>query len=217
MPNQPRGDYEGAWHHVHNRGVDRQPIFFDIEDRRTFLNYVASACERYEVEVHAYALMTNHFHFLMHSPGAGLGRTMQLAMSRFTKWFNHKYGRSGSLFGKSYSSDPLEDEAGILEVSRYVHNNPVEAHMVSDPADHPWSSQAAYDGAAPRPPWLHCEVLLAVYNNNRSRYGKFVREKSKKRATYNPNTPRATRLSGKFLAMLEAMRHGPGPPEALAS
>jgi REP element-mobilizing transposase RayT len=213
MPNPPRGEHPGAWFHVYNRGVEKRDIFLSDVDRQHFLMLLAKAAKRYGTEIHAYVLMTNHFHVLFHTPEPALGRTMQLAMSQYAKWFNRRHKRKGALFESKYGSEPIENAAGVLEVSRYIHDNPVKAAMVANAADYAWSSYRAYTDRAPAPPWLHLKVLIAEVGGSGGRYATFVAEPPPANvAPYDPDTPRSSRLTDAFLSFLGSLHSGPDPP-----
>ena len=105
MPRPHRIEYEGAWHHVINRGVAQQPIFENDADRRLFLRLLCDASSDHGVEIHGYCLMGNHYHLLMCTPHANLGTAMKALSERYTQAYNRKYGRDGPLFrGRSWST-----------------------------------------------------------------------------------------------------------------
>ena len=161
MPRQPRLQYAGAWHHVMNRGASHQATFRDPDDRRLFLEYLADSVARFEIEVHGYCLMTNHYHLLVRTPEPCLNRAMQHLGSRYTAAFNRRHGNDGALFRGRYKSLLIESERYALAVSRYIHRNPISlgvAHL----ADHPWSSYPAYLGDRPPPGFLETATLLEL-------------------------------------------------------
>ncbi len=163
MPRPLRFDYEGAWHHVMNRGRDGASIFADDIDRMVFLHELTEAAAGHGTEVHAYCLMGNHVHLLVRSEHGRLAGMMQQLAGRFTQRFNARHCRDGALFRGRYRSVLIEQEAQLLCVSRYIHLNPVVAHLATRPEDWPWSSAAAYLGCAERPGWLATGEILSMF------------------------------------------------------
>ena len=90
MPRPLRIEYEGAWYHVMNRGVNRQNIFFNSKHNELFLKLLEEISIKFHVEVHSYCLMNNHYHLLLHTPLANLGRAMRHLDGLYTQQFNRK-------------------------------------------------------------------------------------------------------------------------------
>jgi putative transposase len=176
MPRPLRTDFPGAWHHVMNRGADHREIFEHDVDYDIFLDSLALASDRSNLEVHAYCLMTNHFHLLVRSLEGQLAGGMQFLIGRFTRLINLRVGRDGSLFRGRYASVLVGSDAHLVQVCRYIHLNPVAARMTSRPEAWPWSSAAAYSGAAQPAPWLKTEFVLELFGtgDRMSAYRDFV-------------------------------------------
>jgi putative transposase len=177
MPRRLRMDFEGAWHHVMNRGIDRTRIF-DEDVTRIFLCELRDACAFHQVEVHAYCVLPNHFHLLLHTPEAGLSMAMQRMSGRFTQAVNRLRQRDGPLFKGRFRSIDIEDDAHLVRVSQYIHLNPVEAGLAAAPEDWSWSSAALYLGLAAKPEWLHTGALLAMFGTAcpERAYAEYLRE-----------------------------------------
>ena len=178
MPRSPRLDYPGAWHHVFNRGVDHGAIFRTDGDRAYFLRCLSEASEKHAVEVHAYCLMSNHYHLLLRSQTGQLSRAMQMLSSFYTQGANLHLGRDGPIFRGRYQAVLITTDAQFLTVSRYIHLNPVQAGLIDSAADWPWSSLAAYYGGR-RPLWLNRAYTLALFSGNgseQSRYMEFIED-----------------------------------------
>jgi putative transposase len=141
MARRPRLFIPGAAEHVIQRGNNRRDIFRVASDYHAFLYVLREAAEKYLVDVHAYALMTNHVH-LMVTPrsSTALPRTMQAVGRRYVKYFNGQYARSGGLFDGRYRSLAIDTEKYWFTCMRYIELNPVRAGMVASPADYPWTS-----------------------------------------------------------------------------
>ena len=104
MPRKKREWYEGACYHVMGRGNRHCAIYKDKEDYVTFLNLVASVKARYPFTLHAYCLMTNHFHLLITTSNDSIWKIMQPIMNHYARTFNQKNGLDGHLFDSRYAS-----------------------------------------------------------------------------------------------------------------
>jgi REP element-mobilizing transposase RayT len=175
MPRSLREDHAGAWHHVMNRGVNRATVFCNVHDRDLFLRCVATAGDRYSLQVHAYCLMSNHFHLLLRSEGGHLSDGMRFLSARFTQILNYRGGRDGPIFRGRFASVMIRSEAHLLCTSRYIHRNPVEAGLIAKPEEWPWSSAGAYLGVRPALTWLRTDTLLDMFGvAGRSGYRSFL-------------------------------------------
>lgn len=147
MPRPLREDYAGAWHHVMNRGADHRDVFQHEVDCEVFLDSLTEAARRAGLEVHAYCMMTNHFHLLLRSLDGNLASGMQFLAGRFTRLINVRNGRDGPLFRGRYASVPVESDAHVVQVCRYIHLNPVVAGLTPRAEAWRWSSAGAYSGS----------------------------------------------------------------------
>jgi putative transposase len=160
MPRSPRIDFDGAWHHVMNRGAGQDTIFTDTLDRVIFLELLAEAAATNSMAIHAYCLMGNHFHLLLENLGGSVSSTMKELTSRFTRRRNARSGRDGPVFRGRYRSVAVLTDAHRLMVSRYIHLNPVSGGLCAKAQDWHWSSARAYLATGPAPAWLTTAVLL---------------------------------------------------------
>lgn len=176
MPRLPRTDFPGAWHHVMNRGAGRNRVFSNSVDAENLLDCLGEATSRYAVEIHAYCLMGNHFHLLVHSRAGRLSEFVRFALGRFSRKKNKRDGTDGPLFRGRFTSKLIEGESQLLECSRYIHLNPVRAGLVSKPEDWLWSSAKAYLGSGNSPNWLIAQEMLAMFGrlNAERRYEEFL-------------------------------------------
>ncbi|MBR4345139.1 MAG: transposase [Lachnospiraceae bacterium] len=140
MARQKRIWYPGAIYHVMSRGNRRTAIFQDYGDYLHFLEVMKTIKEKYPFKVHSLCLMTNHFHMAIETISTELWRIMQKLLSLYAEEFNHKHSFTGHLFEGRYTACIIEDERYFLEVSRYIHLNPVKAKMVREPLDYEYSS-----------------------------------------------------------------------------
>lgn len=196
--NKPRGEHHGAFHHVFNKVIAGVLLGLCDEDFQVALAMLGEAAEKYGGKIHGFAFMDNHIHILVETPEPNLGKIMQHFKSRFTKWYNRKYNRRGSLFCEPYNNELIESTAQLKQVLRYIHNNPVKAGMVDQPEDHPWSSMAAYLGKAVRPPWLVVDFFLEMFQGRKGlrRFTSNLWPES----PWDPHSPRLSRYSSEFMA-----------------
>jgi putative transposase len=141
MPRPARLILPGQAHHVIQRGNNRQAIFFDDRDRRLFLAMLRDALAAHGCTLHAYVLMTNHFHLLTTpADGPGIGHLMQSLGRRYVGHVNRTQTRTGTLWEGRFRSTILDTEHYVMACYRYIEANPVRAGMVARPEEHPWSS-----------------------------------------------------------------------------
>jgi REP element-mobilizing transposase RayT len=179
----------GGWYHLTARGNERQAIYRDERDRRHFCELLAEMTDRFRVVLHAYVLMENHYHLLVHLREANLSRALQWLNVSYSVWFNRRHGRCGHLFQGRFKSVWVSPEEWGLGLSRYLHLNPVrvgqwglnkaqrqrrragagpapEARLVQERIaylrQYRWSSYRAYIGLAAQPAWLACEEVLQL-------------------------------------------------------
>ena len=156
-----------AFHHVVNRGVDRQDVFDTPEDRMLFEHFVERATERSEVEFHSYAWMSNHFHALVHDPTGRLHEAMRELQGRYAQAFNQRVDRTGPLWEPRFWSTPIRDEGQLLQTIRYIHRNPLDIAGTDGLIDYPYSSLAVYCGARAKPRWLTTDRFAPMLDPER--------------------------------------------------
>lgn len=139
-----RIEYPGAVYHVICRGNNRQAVYRDDQDRKRYLEKLSLYCEQKEVELLGYCLLSNHAHLLLETPKGNLSKTMQPFQTSYTVYFNKRHRRSGHVFEQRYKALLVDKDNYLLEVSRYIHLNPVAAMIVERPQDYRWSSYGAY-------------------------------------------------------------------------
>jgi putative transposase len=155
-----RIQYPGAWYHVMNRGLNHRRIFHNVIQRHMFLKLLDDIHNRYHIQTHAYCLMDNHYHLLLHTPEGNLSRAMRHLDGLYTQQFNRQENRDGPLFRGRYKAILIEAENYGLELTRYIHLNPVSANICSNPEDYIWSSYNAYLHSSKKPKWLYCNEML---------------------------------------------------------
>ena len=195
-----RVDVEGGWYHLTARGTERRAIFHDDRDHEHFLELLEELSGRYEVQIHAYALMGNHYHLLLRTPRANASAAIQWLNVSYSVWYNRRRDRVGHVFQGRFAS-VLVDGGGswALNASAYIHLNPIrtarfglgkrankaEAQGLVAPSieelksrlrvlrEYRWSSFRAYAGYGPTPAWLRTGKLLGRAGG-RTKYRRYV-------------------------------------------
>ena len=173
-----RLEYPGAFYHVTSRGNEQKEIFKSQRDREKFLSYLESAGERYGAVIHAYCLMSNHYHLLLETPSGNLSQIMRHLNGAYTTYFNIKRKRAGHLFQGRFKAILVDADTYALELSRYIHLNPVRAGIVTHPEDFAWSSHRYFIGNNEAPSWLKTDFILRQFGptaaDARKKYEAFV-------------------------------------------
>jgi len=139
-----RIEYDGAFYHVTARGNERKEIFHTKKDYERFKDYIMGAKEKYDFLLHVYVLMTNHYHLIIETPKANLNKIMHYINGSYTTYFNRNQGRNGHLFQGRYKAILIDVDRYLLELSRYLHLNPVRAGLVKRPEEYGYSSYRSY-------------------------------------------------------------------------
>ncbi|MSR64597.1 MAG: hypothetical protein EXS18_02320 [Verrucomicrobiae bacterium] len=184
-----RIDVAGGWYHVTARGNERRNIFRDDRDRHHLLELLGALPTRFGLRIHAYVLMSNHYHLLLETTEVNLSAAMQWFSVSYSVWFNRRHGRVGHLFQGRFKAILVERDEWGAELSRYIHLNPVrvrrygldkgrqrekragvgakaEAKLVAARIEelrgYRWSSYRAYAGWEKPPSWLETASVLAL-------------------------------------------------------
>lgn len=159
-----RIEFEGAYYHILSRGNERRDIFLCEEDRSLFLDTIGELAERFEIDLFSYVLMPNHYHLLLRTRRANLSRAMQWFAGTYTRRFNNRNGRSGHLFQGRFKSMLVENDAYLLQLSCYIHRNPLRAGLVQRLVDYRWSSYRAYAYGQKPADWLATGLILKQFD-----------------------------------------------------
>lgn len=173
-----RAEYEGAVYHILSRGNRAEFIFEEDSEKESFLQILQRAVEKYGTELYAYCIMGNHYHLLVGVPYGILSKVMHAVQSSYGTYLQRERGWIGHVFAGRYKSLCVEKEGYLLELSRYIHLNPVRAKIVKKPEDYKWSSYRFYVGKEKKPKWLNVGWLLEEYGTSpataQRRYREFV-------------------------------------------
>jgi putative transposase len=156
--------------HIVQRGVNRCAIFMDDDDRHHFRHLLREACGKHGVAIHAFVLMDNHVHLLLSAVEIqSISRAMRLAGSSYVQAFNHRHGRTGTLWQGRFKSSLVDTENYLLTALRYIELNPVRAALVAAPEEYRWSSVHTHLARARDPLLTPHALYLALGANEAER------------------------------------------------
>ncbi|MFC1824666.1 transposase [Thermodesulfobacteriota bacterium] len=164
------------------RCIDGVKLFRIKKDREDFLERLAQLCRNDTMRVYAWALMSNHFHLLVRTGNQPLSRNMRKLLTGYVVNYNRRHKRYGHLFQNRYKSIVCEDDPYLLELTRYIHLNPLRAGIVKklmDLREYPWCGHSGIVGIVKRE-WQDRDTVLAYFGKYRKRaiekYERFVEE-----------------------------------------
>ncbi len=170
-----RIQYPGAVYHVTNRGNEQKDIFKDDVDRAQFLEILAKSIETYDIRLHSFVMMSNHFHLLVETPLGNLGDFMRHFNITYTSHFNRRHQRTGHLYQGRYKSLLIDQDNYFSKVSRYIHLNPVRISSmknkkIEDQLDYlwqyKWSSLPGFIKLKARYSMISYEYMLEEYGGD---------------------------------------------------
>ena len=182
MPRQPRLDAPGTLHHVMGRGIEGRKIFRRDADREDLLSRLGELCQEGSLAVYAWALMENHFHLLLRTGHQPLSKSMRKLLTGYVINFNRRHKRYGHLFQNRYKSIVCEEDPYLLELTRYIHLNPVRGGVVQDVkalSEYPWTGYSVLMDRVKRD-WQETDSVLAYFGKRkklaRRGYEEFVKD-----------------------------------------
>jgi REP element-mobilizing transposase RayT len=146
-----------------SRGNLKADIFYDDVDRKMMLDAIGEFSDRFEIDIFAYVLMNNHYHLLVRTNLANLKKAMHWLGTTYTQRFNFRHDRNGHLFQGRYKSIIVENDTYLIQLSYYIHRNPLRASMVKRLADYRWSSYRFYAYGRKAPEWLSTDLILSQH------------------------------------------------------
>jgi REP element-mobilizing transposase RayT len=155
-----------TWYHLVNRGLDGSSLFPTPEARDRFVSALERIAYRFVIELHAYCVMETHYHVLARAEEAELRRAFDALNTE------------SALMTDTARVLPMRFGRHLLQVTRYIHRNPVEAGLVRMPGDWRWSSYRAYVDPLHTPPWLCVSAVAGCLGSIgvRQRYRRYVEE-----------------------------------------
>jgi putative transposase len=161
-----------------SRGDDRKKVYTMPRDYGRFMDYVMKAKARYHFYLYAYCLMANHFHLLVETLLPNISKIMHYIKGSYTTYYNIQHRRTGHLFQGRFKSIVVDKDAYFVELTRYIHLNPVYAGTVPDPGAYQWSSYQGYLGK--KNEYLDKDEMKQYLGMTREQYRGFVRDGIKK-------------------------------------
>ncbi|MCL6610826.1 MAG: transposase [Peptococcaceae bacterium] len=170
MPRKARQKSKTGIYHIIMRGINRQDIFHDDEDRIRFLETLCRVSVESNAEVLGYCLMSNHVHLLIKEGGSGISHVMKRLGTSYAYWYNWKHEHTGHVFQDRFKSECVENDTYLITVIRYIHRNPVKAKLVLKPDDYYWSSCRIYYGVGENPPGLtQTQLILGLFDEQKEK------------------------------------------------
>jgi REP element-mobilizing transposase RayT len=139
-----REEYKGGIYHVIARGNNKEYIFKESIDKGYFIKQIKETVEGMGYLVYGFVLMDNHYHIIIQTLDKKLQGIMHQINNKYSKYFNSKYERVGHVFQGRYKAILVQDERHLIGLLRYVHQNPVVAHICKTVEEYKWSSDIFY-------------------------------------------------------------------------
>ncbi|WP_373665316.1 hypothetical protein SPSIL_038170 [Sporomusa silvacetica DSM 10669] len=166
MPRQAREKSESGIYHLMLRGINKQNIFEDEEDKKRFLETLEYYRRKSGYLLYGYCLMDNHIHLLIKEKNESISELIKRISSSYVYWYNQKYERCGHLFQERFKSEAVETEEYFLVVLRYIHQNPLKAGITKNISKYLWSSYQGYIGNSGN---IDIDLALDIFSNDRTK------------------------------------------------
>lgn len=141
---KPRLTWEGAYHHVMNRGINGLDIFEKEKFKHTFYSFISEFSKKYFITIYAFCIMDNHYHLILQNSSGMLSRFMQSLNGSYGMFFRKITGSRGYVYQDRFKSTLIEDDSYLLNSIIYALNNPFRSGVESDPFNYAWSSIHLY-------------------------------------------------------------------------
>lgn len=180
MARGPRLRSKSGIYHVMLRGINKQTIFEDDEDKYRFLYTVKEYSQANSYSVYGYCIMDNHVHLLLQEVEDGVSTALRKIGASYVFWYNKKYERCGPLFQDRFKSETVESDKYLWVVLRYIHYNPIKAGICKSLNDYPWSSYKEY---IDKPSLVDSDFCLDSFSKHRDKaielFIEFMNEETK--------------------------------------
>ena len=165
MPRCTRNIMISGFYHIMIRGVNKNIIFREDEDRKLFLRLLYYHKNKLECKIHTYCLMDNHVHLLFEDKESNISDFMRDVTSQYASEFNKKYKRVGHLYQERFKSEVVYDDTYLMRLIRYIHRNPEKAGICKT-EDYKWSSYKEYMN---KPFIIEKEYILSKFDTEEKR------------------------------------------------
>ncbi|SES81283.1 REP element-mobilizing transposase RayT [Natronincola peptidivorans] len=177
MGRKPRIEYKGGVYHVIQRGNNREYIFEKDKDKAYLLELVKEYKEMLNFHFYGFALMNNHYHFIIKTLDTPLQKIMHRINNKYSKYYNYRNSRTGHVFENRYKGILVMEDSYILSLLRYIHQNPVRAKLCNKVRDYGWSSDSYYRRNE-KGEIVDIDFVLNIFSKNRYQaikaYGGFM-------------------------------------------
>ena len=210
-----RIEYAGAMYHVMSRGNEGRHIFLDDNDRERFIFLLKEMIDRFQIEIHAWVLMTNHYHLLLQTKQANLSKSMQWFGITYTRYFNIRHKRRGHLFQGRFKSLLVENDRYMQQLSCYIHRNPLRSGIIKRLADYRWSSYLRYAYGDDKHDWIVTEMILSQFStkDKHKAYREVVQEYSHEKNLHKEDIRFGLVFGSKAFASSIKAKFKPDTPE----
>jgi len=172
MARRPRLFGKQLYHHIYAWGNDRHPIFKDDGHYEKYLSYLASYSDCYKIDVIAYALMECHVHLFLFDSRGKISQFMDALHGNYAQFYNRVNKRTGHVFGERFNNKIVQPNNYGLWLSRYIHRQALEAGLVNDSRNYPWTSYLAYIGLSPIG-FLKPNIMLEQFGHGKDSYRQY--------------------------------------------
>lgn len=173
MPRSARKESKTGYYHVIMRGNNRNWIFSRVHYKLEFLNLLKKQEEDGLIEIAAWCIMDNHVHIILKADIKKMSLAIKKINIKFAMKYNQKEKTIGHVFQDRFKSEPIETDKYLLQVLRYVHNNPVKAKMVKSIKEYKWSSYNSYFSNKEIKQYKQISFILSYFDNNMKQFTKF--------------------------------------------
>ena len=165
MPRQARGKSCNDVYHCMLRGINKQDIFFEDKDYLRFQEIIERTKKKFSYQLYSYVLMPNHIHLEIKDENHKLSQILHSMTTSYANYFNKKYQRNGHLFDNRFKSKSVESSYYILNLVRYIHQNPVKAG-ISKMENYKWSSYLEYFKNIPKDNLTDTKEVLEMFSHD---------------------------------------------------
>ena len=144
MPRKARIFSPTDYYHIMMRGINKEEIFSNVTHKKLIKELVNDQFIENRVSLIAYCIMNNHLHLVVKGSLTDISTALKKINIRFAMKLNKEQNRVGHVFQDRYKSEIINNDEHLLQVIRYVHNNPVKAKIVNSPKEYIWSSYGCY-------------------------------------------------------------------------
>lgn len=166
MPRKSRKKSRNGVYHIILRGINKQIIFEEEEDKRRFLDTLGRFKKQCNIKLYGYCLMDNHVHLLVKEVEVTVSEFIKRICSSYVYWYNMKYERCGHLFQDRFKSEVVETRAYFFTVLRYIHQNPLKAGITNDVLNSKWTSIGEY---LYHPIIVDTKFVLSLFSEDREK------------------------------------------------